>query len=148
MASPPARASRRATRGRSALAANRVLLMIMLCSGIVICSIFTLVTWSWWLTALSVAVLAGAALLVFRLVIETTTVVEKPSAEVVARLEDEGVADAEELLNVRTRRAARRRRQRPHRCGGRRPRPRGDRAAHRTDAVGRPARPRAPRRSA
>jgi len=101
VASPPARASRRATRGRSALAANRVLLMIMLCSGIVICSIFTLVTWSWWLTALSVAVLAGAALLVFRLVIETTTVVEKPSAEVVARLEDEGVADAEELLNVR-----------------------------------------------
>ena len=63
-----------------------------------LCSV---ITGSWWLLAVAVAIHAVATLAVGFFAIRATTTVEKPSPEAVARLEAEGVPDPEKAFNDR-----------------------------------------------
>ena len=83
------------------LAGNRTLIGITLAAAIVIGALCSVITGSWWLLAVAVAVHALATLAVGFFAIRATTTVEKPSPEAVARLEAEGVPDPEKAFNDR-----------------------------------------------
>jgi Flp pilus assembly protein TadB len=83
----------------SVLWESRVLVGVSFFTAIVVGAILALVTGEWWAILIAEAVHFVATLIVTYLAIQSSTNVDKPSADHVEALEEEGVRDPEETLN-------------------------------------------------
>jgi hypothetical protein len=85
----------------AALAQSRMAVVMALAAAIVFGFIVALASGSWWVLAIAVVVDLLGTLVVAAVIVRTTSMVERPRPETVAKLEDEGVPDPERLINER-----------------------------------------------
>ncbi len=83
----------------AALGAARFVLGALVAAAAIVGGVVLLSAAKWWALAVVVVVLLGAVGLGVWLTLRSTTEVEKPAPETVARLEEEGVADPERKAN-------------------------------------------------
>lgn len=85
----------------AAFGAARFVLAAVVVAAAVVGAVVLLSAGKWWALAIVVVVLLGGLGLGVALALRATTQVEKPSAETVARLDEEGVSDPEGAINER-----------------------------------------------